>query len=78
MAADRTARRTRLAADLDELRAIRQSAADDLRALPAPASRTAAQRTTARNLRFQLLVCRVVLNGLNAQGADRADLDDAT
>lgn len=78
MAADRATRRARLAADLAELRTVRQAAADDLRALPPAASRTAAQRNTARQLRFQLLVCRIVLNGLNHSGADAADLDDAT
>jgi len=77
--ADRTTRRARLTADLAELRDYATQARADLRALPAPGARTAAQRNTARNLRFQLLVARVVLNGLNARG-DTADdvLDDAT
>lgn len=75
--ADRTVRRNRLAADLDELRTVKNSAADELRALPPAASRTAAQRRTAKDLRFVLLISRIVLNGLNARGADDADLDDA-
>lgn len=74
--ADLTARRARIDADLDELRQIAAQARTELRALPAKAQRTPAQRTTAKRLRTDLLVARIVLNALATP--DDADLDDAS
>lgn len=73
--ADLKARRARIDADLDELRQIAAQARSDLRALPAKAQRTPAQRNTAKRLRTDLVVARAVLNALGRP--DDADLDDA-
>lgn len=73
---DRDTRKARLAADVTELRQIAAQNRADLRALPAAASRTPAQRTAARRLRQDLIVARIVLNALATP--DDADLDDAT
>lgn len=72
----RDTRKTRLAADIDELRQIAAQARAELRALPAAAARTPAQRTTARRLRTDLVVARAVLNALATPDDD--DLDDAS
>jgi hypothetical protein len=72
----RDTRKARLAADVAELRQIAAQNRADLRALPAAASRTPAQRTSARRLRQDLIVARIVLNALSTP--DDADLDDAT
>ena len=72
----RDARKARLAADVAELRQIAAQARADLRALPAAAARTPAQRNTARRLRTDLLVARIVLNAWATP--DDADLDDAS
>ena len=74
--ADLKARRARIDADLDELRRIAAQARADLRALPAQAQRTPAQRNTAKRLRQDLVVARIVLNALATP--DDADLDDAS
>jgi hypothetical protein len=68
------ARRARLAADVTELRAILQTARDDLRALPPAASRTPAQKATARSRRVEQLVARILLNTLATPTDD--DLTD--
>lgn len=73
--ADLATRKQQLATDLGELRTRASTARTDLRALPAAASRTPAQRTTAKTLRFELLVARIVLNALATPGD--GDLDDA-
>lgn len=72
----RDARKARLAADVAELRQIAAQARADLRALPAAAARTPAQRNTAKRLRQDLVVARIVLNALGRP--DDADLDDAS
>lgn len=74
--ADLATRKQQLAADLEELRTRASTARTDLRALPAAGSRTPAQRTTAKTLRFELLVARIVLNALATPAA--TDLDDAS
>lgn len=70
----RDARKARLAADVAELRQVAAQARAELRALPTAAARTPAQRTTAKRLRTDLLVARIVLNALATP--DDADLDD--
>ena len=70
------ARKAQLRDDLDELRKIATQARADLRALPPAAQRTAAQRSTARRARTDLVVARVVLNALGTPDDD--DLDDVS
>lgn len=74
--ADLATRKQQLAVDLDELRTRAASARTDLKALPAAGSRNAAQKATAKTLRFELLVARIVLNALGTPAA--GDLDDAS
>ncbi len=74
--ADLTARKQQLAADLDELRTRAATARTDLKALPAAGARNASQKATAKTLRFELLVARIVLNALGTPAA--GDLDDAS
>lgn len=74
--ADIATRKQQLAADLDELRARASTARTDLKALPAPGTRTPAQRATAKTLRFELLIARIVLNAFSTPAA--GDLDDAS
>lgn len=74
--ADLATRKQQLATDLEELRTRAASARTDLKALPAAGTRTPAQRATAKTLRFELLVARIVLNALGTPGT--GDLDDAS
>lgn len=73
-----TDRKVQLAADLTELRKVLQQARTDLRDLPAPASRNAAQRATARSRRFELLIGRIVLNAISTPTDDDMDQGGAT
>jgi hypothetical protein len=71
---DRETRRAKLTTDLAELRAKRRQARDDIRALPPPGERTAAQRERAFVRRYLMLLTGVVLNAV-ATPTDE-DLDD--
>ena len=70
----RDERRTRLAADFDELRQIAATARSGLKALPPKAARNATQRRDATRFRTDLVLARAVLNALNSPTDD--DLTD--
>lgn len=67
-------RKTRLRADLDEMKQVRTSLVAEIRKLPAGASRTTGQKRDVLIMRALVVVLRTLLN--QAGVAADADLDD--